>query len=111
MTSPVLLILGFGPNVGTSVAKKFASRGYQVAVASRKTKSGTSPEDYLSVQTDLGQPDQVRSAFHTTKQKLGTPDVVVYNGVYVSVKHEANAYYSKPLQRLERKPSHHCLYH
>ena len=31
----VVLILGAGPRVGTAVAKKFASEGYKVAVASR----------------------------------------------------------------------------
>jgi NAD(P)-dependent dehydrogenase (short-subunit alcohol dehydrogenase family) len=41
MSAPVALILGAGPGVGIAVAKKLASNGYRVAVASRSGKSST----------------------------------------------------------------------
>lgn len=33
--SPVILILGSGPNIGQHVAQAFATKGYSVALASR----------------------------------------------------------------------------
>ena len=80
--APVLLILGAGPNIGASLAAKFASYGYKIALVSRSLKPGTSAKGYLNIVGDLSNPDvqHVPSIFKEVEEKLGTPSVVVYNG-------------------------------
>jgi NAD(P)-dependent dehydrogenase (short-subunit alcohol dehydrogenase family) len=77
-TSPIVLILGAGPNIGQSVARAFAAKGYRVAVASRKT---TGTPDQLHIPSDFSNPSAVAAAFVKAKKALGIPSVVVYNGV------------------------------
>jgi len=85
-SKPVLLLLGAGPRVGTAIAKKFASNGYQVATVSRKGTGSKTAEGYLSLQADLSQPDSVPSLFDQVKEHFNAaPTVVVYNaGFYAS---------------------------
>jgi NAD(P)-dependent dehydrogenase (short-subunit alcohol dehydrogenase family) len=78
--SPVILILGAGPNIGQSVARAFASQGYKVALASRSLKEADSTADQLNLKVDFGNPEEVANAFTKTKKALGIPSVVVYNG-------------------------------
>lgn len=80
MASKVLFILGAGGNVGASVAKKFASEGYKVALASRSVAPGLSPDGYLNVRLDLTKSSDVAPAFAKVKETFGAPSVVVYNG-------------------------------
>ena len=83
MTQPqVILILSAGPRIGSSVARKFASQGFSVVIASRSvTDSAISPEGYLQLQVDLSRPETVPRVFEVTKSRLGVPpQVVVYNG-------------------------------
>ncbi|KEF62933.1 uncharacterized protein A1O9_00907 [Exophiala aquamarina CBS 119918] len=81
MSSPILLILGAGPNIGAHVAKAFTAQGYRVALASRKPPSSDSDiGSSLHVTVDLTKPETVAPAFETIKSKLGAPpSVVVYN--------------------------------
>jgi NAD(P)-dependent dehydrogenase (short-subunit alcohol dehydrogenase family) len=76
-TSPILLILGAGPNVGQSVARAFAAKGYRIAVASRKA---TGKPDQLHIPSDFSNPSAVATAFAKVKEAYGIPSVVVYNG-------------------------------
>jgi len=77
---PVALILGAGPRVGTSVARKLASSGYAVAVASRKGTDACTDEGFFSIKIDLCKPASVSSAFEAVKAEFGTPpSLVVYN--------------------------------
>ncbi|UZP45041.1 hypothetical protein NXS19_012853 [Fusarium pseudograminearum] len=62
--SPVILILGYGANIGQSVARKFSSQGYRVAVAARSIKEADSTDTQLNI---------------PIKKEFGTPSVVVYN--------------------------------
>lgn len=78
--SPIVLILGSGPNIGQSVARKFASEGFRVAIASRSQKEADSTEKQLNIKTDLTKPLEVADAFSKVKTTFGTPSVVVYNG-------------------------------
>ena len=80
--SAVVLVLGAGPRVGSSVARKFASQGFQVIVAARGVTDDTlSSEGYLQLQVDLAQPAIVPRAFEVIKRRFGVPPgVVVYNG-------------------------------
>ena len=79
---PVIFILGAGPRVGSSVARKFTAQGFSVAVASRSVTDGSiSTEGYLQLCVDLSQPASVPAAFKSIKTRLGAPpSVVVYNG-------------------------------
>ncbi|KAJ5619297.1 hypothetical protein N7510_003281 [Penicillium lagena] len=78
-TSPVILILGSGPNVGQHVARVFATKGYKVAIASRSRKEEESSADQVHIPTDLSDPHSVRGVFSKVKASLGLPSVVVYN--------------------------------
>lgn len=79
-TSPVILILGAGPRIGTHVAKAFDAKGYKVALAARKAKEADNTADQVNVPTDLSDPNSVINAFSKVKASLGVPSVVVYNG-------------------------------
>ena len=70
MSSPVILLLGAGPNIGHGIAKKFASQGYKVAVASR-SGGGAAGTDWLGVKVDFTQPSSVKTVFDEVKSKLG----------------------------------------
>lgn len=74
----VLCVLGAGPNVGASVARKFASQGYKVAVVSRKKKDIV--EGQLHVDGDFCDPSSMQDVFSEIRRSLGIPSVVVYNG-------------------------------
>ena len=78
--SPIILILGSGPRIGSSVAKAFAAKGYQVALASRKKPEANQAANEFHVQSDFADPDSVAKAFSHVKASLGVPSVVVYNG-------------------------------
>ena len=79
--SPVILIFGAGPRIGTSVAKVFAAKGYKVALASRKaSESHNDTADQIHLQSDLADPATVVTTFSKVKDLLGIPSVVVYNG-------------------------------
>ena len=82
-TSPIILILGAGPRIGTSVAKAFAAKGYKVALASRKASETNNTADEIHIQSDLADPGTVADVFSQVKTSLGIPSVVVYNGVYL----------------------------
>ena len=79
-TSPVLLILGSGSNVGHHVARTFAAKGYKVALASRSAKEIDSTADQKIFSSDLSTPESVAGVFSKVKASLGLPSVVVYNG-------------------------------
>lgn len=81
-TTPVALILGAGPRIGISVAKKFASQGYKVAIVSR-TGSGASTaptEGFLSLKADFTKPGSIPALFTAVQSEFhAPPSVVVYN--------------------------------
>ena len=81
-TSPIILILGAGPRIGTSLAKAFAAKGYKVALTSRKASDVNNTADEIHIQSDLADPGTVANAFSQVKASLGIPSVVVYNGEY-----------------------------
>lgn len=79
-TSPVIFILGAGPNIGFAVARTFASRGYKVALAARSLKETDSTSNELHIKVDFANTDEVVNAFTRVKKELGIPSVVLYNG-------------------------------
>ena len=77
--NPILLILGAGNRVGLLTASYFAQRGYRVAVVSRSISAAENP-GYLTINADLADPGTVGTVFTTVREKLGEPNVIVYNG-------------------------------
>lgn len=74
---PSALIIGAGPNIGRSLAAKFAKEGYKVAIASRSTPSDNTYEHF---RFDAAEPATVPDLFAQVSAKVGTPKVVIYNG-------------------------------
>jgi NAD(P)-dependent dehydrogenase (short-subunit alcohol dehydrogenase family) len=81
MTTPVLVILGYGARTASHIASKFASNGFKVAVTGRSLQDGYTPEKFFAIKADLADPEIVTSIFERVKAELGTPSVVVYNGM------------------------------
>ncbi|RSH89703.1 hypothetical protein EHS25_002254 [Saitozyma podzolica] len=77
--SPIVLVLGAGANIGQSVARLFASKGYKVALAARSIKANDSTADQLNIPSDFSNTDAVVDAFAKVKQVFGIPSVVIYN--------------------------------
>ena len=63
--APVILILGAGSNVGAAVAKLFSDKGYKVALASRRSTTGSNSDGAFNVHVDLAKPVTVPEAFAT----------------------------------------------
>ncbi|KAI1472656.1 NAD(P)-binding protein [Daldinia caldariorum] len=80
MSVNAVLILGAGPRVGASVAQKFASSGYKVAIASRNGTGAKTAEGFLSLKADFAKPESIPALFNAVKTEFQTaPSVVVYN--------------------------------
>ncbi|KAK9369249.1 hypothetical protein V1509DRAFT_620168 [Lipomyces kononenkoae] len=80
VSNPVVLILGAGPRIGASVAEKFASIGYKVAVASRNGTGTKTANGFLSLKADFTKPDSIPALFNAVKTEFhASPSVVVYN--------------------------------
>ncbi|KIV82659.1 hypothetical protein PV11_04753 [Exophiala sideris] len=80
-SSPIVLILGAGPNIGKHVAQSFAAKGYKVALASRTDHRHSTSDDTIHIPTDLSEPNLIIDVFAQVEEKLGAaPSVVVYNG-------------------------------
>ncbi|CAJ2502983.1 Uu.00g103770.m01.CDS01 [Anthostomella pinea] len=77
--SPVALIIGAGPNIGQSVARIFASKGYKVGLAARSLKEADSTDTQLNIPSDFSKTDDVVDAFTKVKKAFGIPSVVIYN--------------------------------
>jgi hypothetical protein len=82
-TSPIILILGSGPNVGYYVARAFAAKGYKVVLASRRVKEEDSNADQVHISADLSDPYSVKGIFSKVEALLGLPSVVIYNGEHI----------------------------
>lgn len=76
------LIVGAGPGLSASLARRFTREGLKVALAARNTdklKPIVDETGALAVAADATQPRDVAELFQTVEQRLGPPDVVVYN--------------------------------
>jgi NAD(P)-dependent dehydrogenase (short-subunit alcohol dehydrogenase family) len=79
-TSPVVLILGAGANIGQHVARAFAAKGYKVALTSRKANPSEDTPNEIHIAADLSNPSSVSDVFSKVKSSFDVPSVVVYNG-------------------------------
>lgn len=81
MSAPVVLILGAGANTGASIAKKFTSESWKVAAVARTIRDEVKENSALQVSADFSDPGSVETAYKETEAKLGTPNIVIYNGM------------------------------
>lgn len=87
MNGKVAAVLGVGPGLGASVARRFAREGFAVALMARSEESVAAAREEieklggtaLPVSTDATDPASVESAFERVREELGDPGVFVYN--------------------------------
>ena len=79
-TKPLVLLLGAGSNVGSAVAKKFQSSGYNVALAARSLSERKISSQEWSYKLDLSKPSAVEDLFAKVQKDVGIPNVVIFNG-------------------------------
>jgi NAD(P)-dependent dehydrogenase (short-subunit alcohol dehydrogenase family) len=87
ITSPTLLVLGAGPGLGMSVARRFGAEGYGVGLVSRGAERHPGYLDELrsagvravAVAADVRRPGELRRALDEVESRLGPVDVV-YHG-------------------------------
>jgi NAD(P)-dependent dehydrogenase (short-subunit alcohol dehydrogenase family) len=81
MFQPIILLLGYGPNIGHAVPSRFTTEGYKVAIASRSLEDETFNEaGWLQLRVDLASPETVPAVFSKVIKHFGIPSVVNYNG-------------------------------
>ena len=81
MSSPVLLFLGAGANVGLSVIRKFTAEGWNVAAVARNPKPELQGSASLVISADFTKPESIAGIFKRVETELGVPSAVVYNGM------------------------------
>ena len=89
MKNPVCAIVGAGEGLGRSLAAKFASEGYDLALVSR-SESGSAAAIEAARQAganstiqyfhaDAEDPTTLENAFGHVSSQMGDPDVLIYN--------------------------------
>ena len=84
MSSRIILILGAGGNIGAAVARKFSQEGYKVAAAARSVNQEVADVSELTVKADFNDPASMKGVFDEVTEKVGTPNVVLYNAAAVN---------------------------
>jgi NAD(P)-dependent dehydrogenase (short-subunit alcohol dehydrogenase family) len=88
----VIAIVGVGPGLGASIARRFAKEGFAVALLARDTKHTDPVVKEIAAHggqaagfaMDATQVGSVTDGFHAVREKLGDPTVFVYNaGAFV----------------------------
>src|SRR5215469_6325386 len=80
------VVIGVGPGLGASVARRFAV-GYSIALVARRAdylnqvavEIQQQGHEALAVPADAGKSPEIADAFKTIRERLGDPDVMVYN--------------------------------
>ncbi|MER7369458.1 SDR family NAD(P)-dependent oxidoreductase [Nonomuraea wenchangensis] len=76
------MIIGAGPGIGRSVARRFAAEGMPVALVSR-TGRALDVAGARGYTADCADEDALRAALDAARADLGVPDVVVYNAAII----------------------------
>jgi len=82
MDPKTALIVGVGPGLSASLARLFAKKGLQVALASRNPDRLAKLADETAGVTfacETTEPEEVASLFDVVVATIGAPDIVVYN--------------------------------
>jgi NAD(P)-dependent dehydrogenase (short-subunit alcohol dehydrogenase family) len=83
---PVAVVTGVGPGLGAALARRFA-KGYAVAINARRPdflrslagEIRSAGGEVLETPADIGDPAQVAAMFKTIHERLGCPEVLLYN--------------------------------
>jgi NAD(P)-dependent dehydrogenase (short-subunit alcohol dehydrogenase family) len=83
----VAVVLGVGPGLGAAAARRFARAGFAVGLMARGQDKLTPVQQdiekaggaALSVPTDATDTASVTAGFNQVREKLGPPDVFIYN--------------------------------
>jgi len=82
-STKVAIITGAGTGVGRSVAQRFLTEGYQVALLGRRQElldeTAAGSENALVLRCDVSQPEAVENAFTDVVKKWGRIDVLFNN--------------------------------
>ena len=88
--APSLIVIGAGPGIGRSVARRFARDGYGVGILARSHQTVTRTLTDLSnapvalgMRADATQDCELRVALDRLVEALGVPRVVVYNAAII----------------------------
>lgn len=84
MDKPICVIVGAGPGIGLSVARRFTREGFRaVLMARRMAELSTYALDVggnaYPVAADAANPASLREAFSEVMVRVGAPEVLVYN--------------------------------
>lgn len=87
MNGKVAAVLGVGPGLGASVARRFAREGYKTALMARSEESVSGVQQEIeddggeatAFSVDATDPASVEVAFGKVRDELGDPEVFVYN--------------------------------
>ena len=80
----VALVTGASQGIGLAIAQQLAGRGARVAMLARskdklEQAAAAIGDAAIAIQTDIGDPDAVRSAFETVGNTFGRLDILVNN--------------------------------
>jgi NAD(P)-dependent dehydrogenase (short-subunit alcohol dehydrogenase family) len=79
----VLLIVGAGPGLGTSIGRRFAAEGFKVAVASRTQSKidgvAASIDGAKAYTCDVTSEASVQALYNQVTADLGEPNVAIFN--------------------------------
>ncbi len=85
------LPVGVRWGVGGAIAQKFAQEGFAVVLTTRKAANAAALDEAIRakggtsvvVELDLVSPESIAKAFATVREKVGDPEVLVYNAGYL----------------------------
>jgi NAD(P)-dependent dehydrogenase (short-subunit alcohol dehydrogenase family) len=85
---PGAIVIGAGPGIGTSVARRFAREGMSIAVLARSRSTVENaiaglPIETLGVTADVNDETRLRVALDEVLDRFGVPDVLVYNAALI----------------------------
>ncbi len=83
-----VVVIGAGPGIGRSVAVRFAREGMPVALLARGSLEDLAATvsygvPVVTATADAGDEDSLRGALSVVADRLGPPDVVVYNAAVI----------------------------
>lgn len=95
MASDVCVLVGVGPNLGLSLARRFGREGCRLALLARRAAA---LEDYARVLADDGiearaygadasQPESLTAALDRVRRELGDPSILLYNAAHLRERH------------------------
>jgi len=82
MSQNIVVVLGAGPNIGLHITKHFSSKGFKTVIVSRNPGEDITAAADLAIAADFSDPTSIKGIFEAVKAQIGTPNVVVYNGVF-----------------------------